>query len=189
MKNLAIILVAALAIFTTTNTFAQDSKNAGHNVKVQIPNVALIDIESNGNSTIALAPEAPKEAGEFLDFSNAQDKSLWLNISSVIGKRGKRKITAAITSGSIPGGLELEAQATWGNNKGRGTLGNGVSKVKLSRTPVDIVRNVGTGYTGDGANRGYNLWYGLKLKNNEEIHKINFDQSNTLTVTYTLTDM
>lgn len=190
MKQFTITILTLVTFFFSTQiTSAQDSKKAGHNVKVSIPNVALIDIESEGSKTIALAPEAPKEAGEFLDFSNAQDKSLWLNISSVIGKKGKRKITVALTSGKIPSGLELEARAYAATHKGKGHLGHAVgSKVKISHQPNTIINNVGTGYSGDGARRGYNLWYGLKIKDQNEVSKINFDQSNTLTLTYTLTD-
>ena len=188
MKNLIILSVVLFSIFSSFTVLAQDSHKGGHNVSIKIPNVALVDVESEGGSTITLQPQAPKEAGEFLDFSNAEDKSLWLNISSVIGKRGNRRITAAITNGKVPAGLQLQAQAFRANHKGKGHLGNGTSKITLTGTPTDIIKNVGTGYSEDGVRRGYNLWYGLKIKSENDIHKINFDNSNTLTITYTITD-
>ena len=189
MRQFTILTVLFFQVFITNNIFAQDSRKAGHNVKVSIPNVALIDIESEGNSTITLSAKGPKEAGEFLDFSKAEDQSLWLNISSVIGNKGKRKVTVALTEGKIPEGIALKARAFKGNHDGTGHMGHAVgSKVTINRQQQTIINNVGTGYSGDGVRRGYNLWYGMDLKSKEDVSKINFDQSTTLTLTYTFTD-
>ncbi len=188
MKNLKLCSVVAIISFFSAQIYGQDTHKAGHQVSVTVPKVALLDLESNGSKTITLAPTAPEEAGEFLDFSKANNNDLWLNYSSVIGKRGKRKVTVAVTDGKVPGGLELFVVA--GKPQyGKGNLGNARGKVKLSRTPNEIINDIGSCYTEDGPRKGHQLTYELRLsKDANAVSKVNFDHSNTLTITYTLTD-
>jgi hypothetical protein len=54
---------------------AQDTNNATHNVVIEIPEVALLDLESATGDAITLGPTAPTEAGEAVTFP-AQDNSI-----------------------------------------------------------------------------------------------------------------
>ena len=188
MKNLSVLSICAVAFFSFYTVQAQDTHKAGHQVRVKVPKVALLDIESNGSKTITLAPTAPEEAGEFLDFSKANNDDLWVNYSSVIGNKGKRKVVVAITDGKVPGGMELFVRADNAQG-GKGALGQGSGRVKLTRTPAEVIKNIGSSYTEDGARKGHKLNYELRLgKDANSVKQLNFDDANTLTITYTLTD-
>ncbi len=188
MRKLQFLLSLALGFAMIQNTTAQDSRKDAHNVKVNVPKVALLDLESDGSKTITLAPTAPDEAGEFLDFSKSKNDDLWINYSSVIGRSGQRKVVVAVTDGKIPGGLDLFVTASK-PNYGKGNLGEPTGKVELNRTPKDVIKGIGSCYTEDGPRKGHRLNYELRLsKDADAVSKVNFDHSNTLTITYTLTD-
>ncbi len=189
MKKIQTILAVVLLSTFATQISAQDKNADGHDVAVKIPEVALLDIEPANNS-ITLAPEAPTEAGEFLDFSNATDNSLWLNYSSVVGSTTEpaRKVSVAITNGSVPKGMELYVSAAKVST-GEGTMGTPVGKIKLDGTATDLVTAIGSCYTENGENYGHQLTYALQLSGDADaVASIDFDQANTLTITYTLTD-
>ena len=187
MKKFIIILAT---IATLTNLNAQnDSNSDAHDVVINIPEVALVDVEGT-NKTITLSPEAPTEAGEFLDFSNATDNSLWLNYSSVIGSKteASRNVTVAITNGYVPSGMELYLTAG-AISTGKGQTGESAGKVKLSNTATNVVTGIGTCYTDNGENAGHQLTYALQLADEQDaVASIDFDEATTLTITYTLTD-
>ncbi len=188
MKKITIIIAAVATIFTTS-VFAQDNNDDAHDVAIKIPEVALLDIEPANNS-VTLSPEAPTEAGEFLDFSNATDNSLWLNYSSVVGSTTEpsRKVTVAITNGTVPSGMELYVSAATAAT-GEGTIGTPVGRVKLEKTATDLVSAIGSCYTETGENYGHQLTYGLVLAGDEDaVASTDFDDATTLTITYTLTD-
>ena len=168
MKKITILL-AALATIFTTNIFAQSDNNTDeHGVAINIPEVALVDVEGS-NRTITLAPETPTEAGEFLDFSNATDNSLWLNYSSVVGAKteASRKVSVAITNGSVPGGMELYV-AAGSISSGKGQTGTATGRVKLSSTPSELVSGIGTCYTENGTEKGHQLTYSLGLADEKD---------------------
>ncbi len=189
MKNFPAILLTLLFAAFSSQLFAQDNNTGSHNLAISIPEVALVDIEP-ANTTISLAPNAPTEAGNFLDFSNARDNSLWLNYSSVVGSKSdpSRKVSVAITNGEVPGGLELYVAAAKAAT-GKGKLGSPVGRVNLNTTATELISGIGSCYTDNGENFGHQLTYDLQLANDENaVASIDFDESTTLTITYTLTD-
>jgi len=192
MNNIIKIFVAATLTFFTTQLLAQDTNQDAHDVVINIPEVALLDIESEGgNNTVTLGPSAPEEAGEALDFSNATDNSLWINYSSVIGSttEASRNVTVAITGGDVPAGMELDVVAAAANG-GKGTLGTPAGSLTLNGTAQDLITAIGSAYTENGANKGHQLTYTLRMKDtsSDEVANLDFDDANTLTITYTLTD-
>ena len=188
MRKLFLTLALTTSILSAQNLLAQDTHKDGHNVKVNVPKVALLDLEADGSKTITLAPTAPDEAGEFLDFSKANNKDLWINYSSVIGRSGNRKVVVKITDGQVPGGMDLFVTADKPQH-GKGNLGEPTGKVLISRTGKDLIKGIGSCYTDDGPRKGHRLNYELRLsKESNSVSKVNFDHSNTLTITYTLTD-
>ncbi|MBO6516249.1 MAG: hypothetical protein JJ975_06835 [Bacteroidia bacterium] len=170
---------------------AQDEENKGHHVAISIPEVALVDLESNSGKNISLVVNPPEEAGEAVDMSQATDSSLWLNYSSVRGKPSEpnRSVYARITSGSVPSGLRLRVKTMAYAGAGDGKLGvpaNNNGKV-LNNNDRRVVKNIKTCYTGDGAGNGHQLIYSLEFRNNQ-YSQIDFEDSGVLSILYTITD-
>jgi hypothetical protein len=183
MKKLVLITVAVF--LTTTYLFAQDTNQGSHSISINIPEVALLDIE--GGSSITLTPSSPIEAGLALDFSTATNNTLWVNYSSIVASGKARTISAAITSGTVPTGLTLKVTAGSYAGSGKGTHGSATSQVTLSGTGQSVITAIGSSYTGNGASSGHNLTYSLDLLNADSY--TNLVQANTpITVTYTIND-
>jgi hypothetical protein len=188
--------IAAWSTFVLSVS-AQDQSSDNHKVKFKIPEIALLDIESGGaDKTITLAIEAPSEAGLNVNLSNAINNSLWLNYTSIVNKNSSsldntRKVTAKISEGSIPSGLDIKVQAGIASADGKGNKGYPVgSGVVLNSTDQEIITGIGSCYTGNGNGKGHQLSYSLELKNNGNDFNLldnNLDNSE-ITVTYTITD-
>lgn len=181
------ILALAFGAFSAT---AQDKNTDKHTIDIKIPEVAILDLETTGQSgVIALEGTAPTEAGNALDFSKATNSELWINYSSIIGKRSEptREVTVQITTGDVPSGLEILVEAAKDAGKGEGTVGTPAGQLKLSTSAQKIITGVGSVYTGNGANAGHNLTYKMQLATGK-YGDIDFDQTGSITVTYTLSD-
>jgi hypothetical protein len=181
--------ILALA-FGGFSAVAQDTKSDKHTLDIKIPEVAILDLETTGKSgVIAMEGQAPTEAGNALDFSKAVNSELWINYSSIIGKKTEpsREVTVQITDGTVPSGLEILVEAAKDANKGEGNVGTPAGQLTLSTAAQSIITGVGSAYTGNGANAGHNLTYKLQLATGK-YGDIDFDQSGSITVTYTLTD-
>ncbi len=180
---------AVLALFSFSNLNAQaDDLDDSHTLTVDIPEVALLDIE--GGAAITLEPDAPTEAGLPIDFTADTDNSLWLNYSSIIGNApdDSRKVTVAI-AGTLPTGSNLKVLAGADAGSGAGTMGSPTAIVTLAAvaTNYDIISGIGSCYTGDGASKGHQLTYSL-TEDAGNYGSLNFDTDYTVTVTYTLSD-
>ncbi len=179
-----------LTLFSYVN--AQDAEDANNTLSIDIPEVAIMDIESEGGQSISLIVEAPSEAGNMIDLTAAVDSSLWLNYSSVRSQavESSRAIYAKVIGGSVPSGLKLRVKPQPYTGTGDGDLGlpsNGTNGRVLVATDRKIIRNIKTCYTGDGKGNGHRLIYSLEFRNNK-YNKLDFDDSNTVTVLYTITD-
>ena len=191
MKNVIKVLAAFALIFSANFTYAQDNNQDAHDIVINVPEVALLDLETNGNRTIKLQPEAPTEAGERLDFSKASNKDLWLNYSSIVSKENEptRKVTVAITAGQVPNGLRVDLQASPAL-EGSGNLGKPADVLTLSENPQDLIVDIGSAFTGNGVSHGHNLAYKLDMLNTDRNTdgELDYDTSGSITITYTLTD-
>ncbi len=179
-----------LTLFSYVN--AQDAEDANNTLSIDIPEVAIMDIESEGGQSISLIVEAPSEAGNMIDLTAAVDSSLWLNYSSVRSQavESSRAIYAKVIGGSVPSGLKLRVKPQPYTGTGDGDLGlpsNGTNGRVLVAPDRKIIRNIKTCYTGDGTGNGHRLIYSLEFRNNK-YNKLDFDDSNTVTVLYTITD-
>jgi hypothetical protein len=184
----------AVLVFLTLVSYvnAQDAEDANNTLSIDIPEVAIMDIESEGGQSISLIVEAPSEAGNMIDLTAAVDSSLWLNYSSVRSQavESSRAIYAKVIGGSVPSGLKLRVKPQPYTGTGDGDLGlpsNGTNGRVLVATDRKISRNIKTCYTGDGTGNGHRLIYSLEFRNNK-YDKLDFDDSNTVTVLYTITD-
>jgi len=185
------LFFAALIIFSA-NSYAQtDTNEASHNLSLGIPKVALLDLESNSSLAISLNGTAPTEAGEAVAF-NASNSDIWINYSSIIGSttEPERTVSVKITNGNVPAGLELKVIAAADAGNGDGTMGTAAGTATLlTSSSSNIISGIGSAYTGDGANNGHKLTYTLSQSASAGSYaSLDFDKSDTLTITYTLSD-
>ena len=186
--TLALIVLMGV---TTQTLFAQDTNVDAHDITISIPEVAILDIEPSASTAITLAPVAPTEAGDAIDFSTATNNALWLNYSSIIGSvtEPTRKVTVAITSGTVPGGMLLKLLAAADAGNGDGTVGAAAGQLTLSGTAQDLLTGIGSCYTNTPENNGHQLTYSLELDAAVGSYaNLDFDDATTLTITYTLSD-
>lgn len=189
MKNYKVLFTAIVAV-ASFNTYAQDTNIDAHNVVIGIPEVALLDLESASGTTITLGPTAPTEAGLAVAFPS-QNNSIWVNYSSIVGSTTEpsRNVAVQITSGAVPAGTTLEVVAVADAGSGDGTVGTPTTAVTLSGTAQNIITGIGSAYTGDGVSKGHNLAYTLDLAAAAGSYALlDFDESSTLEITYTLSD-
>lgn len=205
MKNVNKFLFALALGAVSFGANAQDDADDDHQVTVEIPSVALLDLHSTGtNTNVALVAAktsgAQFEAGLPVDFSNITNSEIWLNYSSLVaapsGAPGavvtpSRNVTVGITgSNNLPTGvvLKVSAAAAPTTNAG-GTLGTpGGAAVTLSTTAVNLITGIGSAYTGDGANQGHNLTYTADFTNNTSNYAALYTATYTVTVEYTIVD-
>lgn len=192
MKTLSRIFFSAAIVAVSFNAQAQDDDDDVHDIVIGVPAVALVDIEAASGTTINLLADAPTEAGLAVDFSTgASNSDLWLNYSSIKDSaNATRKITARITSGTMPAGMTLTVTAGADAGNGDGTAGTSAGAVNLTGTDQDIITGIGSVYTADGINNGHNLTYGLTLGGGAGSYAA-LDASNNTTVqiTYTISDL
>jgi len=187
------LFIAAALLFATTAINAQvDTNEDSHTVTIGIPEVALLDLESTtGEKGIELTATVPTEAGDKVEFDQ-EDSTLWINYSSIVGTDATREVSVQITDGDVPAGLELSVVAKADAEQGEGTTGSvsGDAIVLNGNSAATIIEGVGSAYTGNGANKGHNLTYKIAQSNDSDAYsKLNFEQSQTLTITYTLSDI
>ncbi|SDW40400.1 hypothetical protein SAMN05444411_101651 [Lutibacter oricola] len=184
------LFIAAVLFIATSNAFAQDTEKDSHSLKLGVPQVALLDIESTVAKAISLKATAPTEAGEKVEF-NQSNSDLWLNYSSIVGNESSRAITVQITDGDVPSGIDLTVSANKYEGDGEGTMGEIAEKsiVLNNKKATNIIKGIGSAYTGNGAKNGHNLTYRITQSEDKDAYaNLNFDESTTLTITYTLSD-
>ncbi|MDO9136258.1 MAG: hypothetical protein Q7U21_00425 [Lutibacter sp.] len=193
--NLKNLLFASVIVLSANASFAQDTKVAAHSLTINIPQSALLDLEvETGTTDVTLAGTAPKEAGLPMTFEDATAKNatIWMNYSSIVKGVLLRKVTVAITNGTVPTGLKLTVLASAASSDGKGTLGAASTALTLTGTGQDIVTGIGSTYTGDGANKGRSLTYQLGYATDAatDYAALRYvDTAAPLTITYTLSDI
>ncbi|MBN2775542.1 MAG: hypothetical protein JXR31_14900 [Prolixibacteraceae bacterium] len=185
MKKVLLITVIVFLAASLNVKAQSDTNEDSHSISIQIPEVALLDLE--GSTSITLAPTAPTEAGNPLDFSSATNSNIWVNYSSIVATGLTRSVSAAITTGSVPAGLTLKVTAGSFSGSGQGNTGSPASQITLSSSSQNVLTGIGSCYTGNGASNGHNLTYVLALDPSQDYEDI--VQGNTsITVKYTLSD-
>ena len=200
MKKLHIVITLILMtlFYPVFSIKAQNQNNedkVNHNVAITIPDVALIGLEGpeGSGSTINLTPDiSGLEAGEKIDFGTANNNSLWLNYTSVIGKQGngnaqgkKRKIKVELDE-NLPNGMDLflEVGPVHSGSGQTGTANQ--EKLALKKGPSVVVENIGSCYTENGEGKGHRLTYSLGINENQ-IDKV-MAETFSVQVLYTITE-
>jgi hypothetical protein len=183
-KNIALFLF----LLVIGNLSAQETVGS-HKINLQIPEVALINVYSN--SAVSLGSTTVIEAGDPLSFEDANN-NVWINYSSIIGSQSQpsRDISIRISEGTIPAGVKLYVKVAEDMGAGAGTMGKPISSTQeLTENPLTIITDIGSAYTGAGANKGNNVQYTLKLSDEPNAYaNLDSNQNNTLVINYTLTD-
>lgn len=185
------LLFTLLTLLMAGACFAQDDGDLNQSVDINVPEVALLDLESSSGTSITLSVEAPEEAGQPVDFSNAVDSSIWINYSSIRGSstESNRHIYARIISGSVPDGMRLRVRASQDVGEGDGYMGVRTTWKTLNNNDQRVIRNIRSCYTGNGPGKGHNLTYELSLRTgNNKYRLIDFDDATTLTILYTISN-
>lgn len=152
-------------------------------VSLNMPAIALMDIEPD-NSTITLTMKTPTEAGQF-EFKTNESNAKWINYSSATESNKRRGIYVQLTSGSVPMGTTLAISAS-NSSGGAGQLGFATGTINLSNAPQLLINNIGGAYTGNGANNGHAISYKLEII---DVSKLDIDDSQTVTVSFTILDI
>ena len=179
MKQLIYIICGFCAI----SGFGQSQGSI--NATFNLSQVAMLDLEPN-NSTVTLSLET-NEAGEKATMATANNKK-WLNFSSALTSTAPaRSISINIADGQVPSGIYLKLSTSTYKGIGKGALGSPTAiDLTLSSTPQTIISNIRGAFTGDGINNGYELTYYLEIF---DYKLLDFNQSATLTITLTLSDL
>lgn len=160
MKKTTISLALTFAAFAlSANLKAQDTKTDNHTITISVPEVALVDIEPAATKNITLGFTAPTEAGSAV-IPNTANTTLWLNYSSIISDAEPKRNVSVKVNPIIPG-IDIHVTAAGATGSGGGTLGTPAAQLTLSATDQTIISEIGSAYTGNGANNGHNLTYAL----------------------------
>ena len=190
MMKRKLFALAALGVVFALNANAQaDDADDNHTVAISIPEVAILDLE--GSTSVSLSVEAPTEAGEAVDFSDAKDSSVWINYSSIVGaSETSRTVSAKISNNSVPSGMLLKVTAGSDAGNGDGTMGSSSGQITLTSSDQTVISGIGSCYTADGANNGHQLAYSLELDPTAGSYaNIDFDDDVTLTIVYTISNL
>lgn len=176
-------VVMALLLWSTS-LFAQEQTSS--DVSFSIPEVALIDIEPSINNTIYFEIGTATESGTKPVISNAINETLWINYTSAQNSNGARSISAGISSGSVPSGIDIYVRASAYSGIGEGVkFGNRTGRKKLVNNPRKIITSIRNCCTGDGIGNGHLLTFTMEISKLEDINSVS---NANFVVTYTLTD-
>ena len=158
-------------------------------IGINMPAVAVIHLAATNGTSIDLSLNPPNEAGQMVDLSDAVDSSIWVNYTHIRGKHTRPKVDvyAKITGGTVPGGMHLKVKALPDVGAGAGNTGDPEGEITLNGTDQKLIKNIHTCYTGRGANKGHQLVYRLDV-DVVNYGDLDFDESSTITVEYTITD-
>lgn len=146
-----------------------------------LPSISMLSLSDN--STLRLSFQTPTLAGAALGTSTNNTK--WLNFTSAVPPSVTRKISAQITSGSIPSGVRLVIE-TSAAVSGAGTLGSPITTIYPNSTSQTIISGIGGAYTGVGTANGYKLTFSLDIQDYSQLK--GSASSSSVTVTYTIAD-
>ncbi|WP_435356568.1 hypothetical protein [Emticicia sp. SJ17W-69] len=186
-------ILSIMAIFMIglglSSTIAQtDTKTDNHNVGINIPEVALLDMESFVSKNLNFFLIAPTEAGKQIT-APGNSTSIWLNYSSIVTASGAdaTRLVSVKANLTIPG-IDIKVTAGADAGAGAGTKGTPVaSAVTLTTADQTIISGIGSCWTDTGINKGHQLTYAVGLASAATYSSL-FSGITSVTITYTLSD-
>ncbi|WP_205748212.1 hypothetical protein [Dyadobacter bucti] len=181
----ASVLVFVLTAGSSFSVFAQDTNTDSHQITVEVPVVALLDLETSSGSenfTAAFTQPTPLEAGEKLT-APTDNATLWLNYSSIQTASTPKHVDVS-ASAVIPG---INVHVVAGTSAtGFGTKGTPTAGFNLTTSAQSLITGIGSAYTVNGPNNGHLLTYSFTAL---DANYANLRSgSTTIDVTYTLAD-
>jgi hypothetical protein len=173
-----------LGLITSNSLNAQDGSTDNHTIGIEIPEVALVDIEPAASKNITMNFTAPTEAGDPIEAPD-DNTDLWINVSS-IKSTGDPTRTVSVKLTALVPGVDIKVTAAADAGQGAGTLGTPGAQLTLTTSDQSLVTGIGSGYTGNGASSGYNLTYNVSSPDSDYSNLS--ATSATATVTYTISD-
>jgi hypothetical protein len=185
-KKSRMLLLLAVLLTVEIVAIAQSSGTGYLVFNVNIPEVALLDIEPAGNTEISLIIAPPGEAGKAPVLANSSNNSLWLNYTNSRSANGPfRKVNVQL-HGSLPPGIAIRLKASPRSGLcGSGMFGIPNDEIVLSNTPQILISGIGGSFTGDGAGCGHRLNYTFTISESELLQ---YTLNAVIQVTYTLAD-
>jgi hypothetical protein len=183
-NNHLIFIFFFLQTIAKGSLFGQPLDSRSLSTDFDLHELALLDIEPN-TPILTLELYASTAAGE--NVISVTDASHWINYSSAIAPFSSvRNISAAIASGNLPLGMEIELQAGPYQGDGAGAFGIPTAAITLDSSSQIIIQNIGGAYTASGENKGHQLFYSLRVTD-YALLDASYDQE-VLTVVFTLSD-
>ena len=173
-------LIIAILLFGQFS-YGQGNSNHNHNVNVHTTQSASVAVK--GGPPVSLSLTAPTEAGSPM-LLTATNNNLWLNYSSVTSTSGTNTVSVKAST-TLPG-VALKVIAGSDAGSGGGSVGTPTSIITLTTSDQVIINSIGTGYTGNGNNKGHNLTYSVAAI---AYNLIKYTSSSiSIDITYTITN-
>lgn len=184
MNVRSLIILMLLTSFWIGQSVAQISNVAETSVNLVIPEVALVDF--HGSSKI-ITFESPSDSKQSVDqiITPATSNNTWINYSSIIKSGSTNRISVQISEGGLPPGAVIELAISDEAISGMGATGTSCGQITLKSYPQDIITNIGSCYTGRGANKGHQLTYTWITYDGRDINTL-VEMNYSIKVTYTI---
>ncbi|WP_297088646.1 hypothetical protein [uncultured Draconibacterium sp.] len=186
--QLKVTIVLFVFIGLATRVVVGQEQQAEHQVKIEVPEVALLGLVAENSTDVNLQVNVPNEAGEIVNLNAVSSEKIWVNYTSVISKAVPARKVVAFVEGELPDGIRLQVEASSCKGSGKGRMGTSAGMVTLSNQPTDVIVGIGTCYTGKGAQNGHFLSYRLEQTDNDKDFALIEEQNLAVNVVYTLTD-
>ena len=178
------IIVFAAAIGSSVPVLAQDNNTDNHQITVEVPTVALLDLETavTKNITASFVQPTTLEAGEKIT-APALNNTLWLNYSSIQTASTTKRVDvkASVLVNGVDINLIAGASATGAGAKGSPTAG-----FILTTADQPLISGIGSAYTLTGSGNGHQLTYSFAA--GDANYATLRSGTTPVTVTYTLAD-
>ncbi len=188
--KLIYIIIALLII--PLKSYAQDQMESAHDVNVSfnVPKTNIIDIASLNGNDIIFSPIDIDAVSTGMDFSLVNNE-LWLNYTVVKSDAfSPKKINVSATATNFPQGMSLKLKIDPDAQQGKGEIGTpvfGFQNLIPDASPIEIISNIGSCFTGNGSNKGHNLHFKLDY-DNTYYDELTTNFNTIIILTYTITD-
>lgn len=180
-KYLQIAFTIILVALSFTSIYGQEDHVGENTINMTIPEVSLISFEG-GERIITHNSENDGQINQIITPPTTES---WINYASIVEAGARNEITVQISSGFLPPDVQVKIRPGAYTGDGKGDIGEPAQEVALSRYPKAIIKNIGSCFTGKGANNGHKLVYSWETTN-ESVNKLLESKDYSITVTYTI---
>ncbi len=186
MKNNAVVFCFSMVLIFISNVAFGQWQEGQLNLNLELPQVALVDIEPSINNSVHFSIAPDTESGNPSNVVLTSGSNIWINYSSSLtNAQNSRSIIAEVSQGSFPQGIALYIEASNYSGAGRGQTGQSAGKVEITNQPAHIINNIKNCVTGDGVNNGHLITFSMAIS---DYSKIVASGDLNFMVLYTITD-